>query len=440
MRKLGKGQSVVFCVPQEIRSKIQELESSERTNTEDKSSPSISIGVPEVLRWAISETISDLRKSMPLWATQGQRFLRQQVYWDEAMAQGKTKMTPSEAEKFLEEEAQTLDQRYRPRLLGHTESARPGSGNIERLQAINARCVEVGSSKFDEATLQEEQERELSPEIEEERQIERPEPAEPETHQVHKDLKQFVVTGVLSPKSRAVMPAFESLRQISATEHIDVGMFPRDVLVTADFARTVKKSTSGPFLSDSYQRQVQWILTSQPRDWDYLIIISPHEAQELLPEIERSKNVTLHLYSARPSQEIKPLDELDLYTIPPLPNKHRRTPIPLHLKVQLNIFAGQLYFKSSAEYVEACKILRLLWKEAMEGTKIGADGFIHSSNSQEISRIIDTSTFSESPVQFLKVFLSKTRRDCQSINKTHLGRMLDGDLLQYKDFDGDSKI
>jgi hypothetical protein len=39
-----------------------------------------------------------------------------------------------------------------------------------------------------------------------------------------------------------------------------------------------------------------------------------------------------------------------------------------------------------------------------------------------------------SPVEFLKVFITNMRRDCQSIAKTHMGRILDGGLLEEKDF------
>lgn len=64
-----------------------------------------------------------------------------------------------------------------------------------------------------------------------------------------------------------------------------------------------------------------------------------------------------------------------------------------------------------------------------------ADGFIRSSTSSAIAAIVESSTFTKSPVRFLKSFLSKVRRDGQSIEKTHLGRILDGALLQLRDFD-----
>lgn len=70
MRKLGKGQSVVFCIPEEIQSKIYTVTG----NPNDAG-----INVSDVLMWAISETYADLRRSMPLWAMQGARFERQKA-------------------------------------------------------------------------------------------------------------------------------------------------------------------------------------------------------------------------------------------------------------------------------------------------------------------------------------------------------------------------
>lgn len=67
IRKLGTGQSVVFCVPEEIETKIREM--TEATDDQPMS-------VPDVLRWAIRGTWTDLSRSMPLWLAQGKTFAR----------------------------------------------------------------------------------------------------------------------------------------------------------------------------------------------------------------------------------------------------------------------------------------------------------------------------------------------------------------------------
>lgn len=442
MRKLGKGQSVVFCVPTEVQRKIQEFEvrrlASSSEGRFNSANGELHIGVLEVLHWCIGETIVDLQKSMPLWATQGKRFDRQEAYWEECTTDSSIELTSSQANQFLEDEAETLEHRYHPHPRGSFAAEASELEKSKRLRDIKDRCLEVEASQIDEATLQEEQERELSPEIEEERQIERPDAAKPARHSLHAHLQQFVSSGSLPKDSSAVMPAFKSLAYTSGTAYINIDMFPKDILVTADFVNTIQESLAGRFVSDAYQRPVQWILSSQPRDWSTVVIISPYEANQLLPSIRRSKYTTLHLYCARPNQEIKPLDHLDLFTTPSLP-KDWSEPFPLRLKVQLNLFAGQLYFKSLDEYFELCRMLRLSHEEASKGVVLDADGFIRSASSVAASQVIRASTLTKSPVKFLKVFLSKTRRDCQSIEKTHLGKVLSGALLSANDFPEDQE-
>lgn len=433
MRKLGKGQSVVFCVPQEIQTKIYGHILEGNASSSGTQGGNV-IGVLEVLSWAIGETIRDIKSSIPLWATQGKRYDRQNTIWEGNRSEESINMPASKAVEFMEKEAQTVEHRYRPRAASPPTASIPLGGSSERILAIEKHCTEVGVRHCDESNLEEEQERELSPEVEEERQIERPPPADPAMHSIHPAVWEFVRTGRLRINSRAFMPAFNTSRDTTAATYLAPSEFPRGILVTTDFAKTVKVDKTVDFHSDPYQRPVQWILSSQPRDWQRVVIISPHEAQELLPEIQKSGKTTLHIYAPRPSQEFSPLDNLDLYTVSALPIG-QMPPFPPHLKAQLNLFAGQLYFSSMPEYIELCNILRLSPQEAVDGTLISADGFIRSSTSSAVAAIIRASTFKKSPVKFLKIFLTKARRDCQSIEKTHLGKMLDGALLQERDFE-----
>lgn len=418
MRKLGKGQSVVFCVPEEIKVKILA-----RTFKPDDAS----IDVSDVLSWAISETFVDIRRSMPLWAAQGQRFERQSEIWAEAHTDGALP-TKDQAKKFLENESQSLEDRYRPRPSTDVTSFVQVNQN-KNLGRIVERCREFDSLDFNSATLQEEQERELSPEVEQERRVQKPAPAEPAKQKIHPDLNTFISTGVPISDSEAYKPAFEALRDTSAAAHLDVSQFPHDLLVTADFARTVRISGTS-YISDDYQRPVQWILTSLAPNSNivqYMIIISPYEAQQLLPEIKKSKTATLHLYAPRPNLGFRALDGLDLYAVP----ARGKLVLPRHLVVQLNLFAGQLYLRSFQEYVEVCMFLGLAWETAKEGCVVAADGFIvKNGTSSKTSK----SAFNDSPVKFLKVLMTKIRRNCAGVDKTHMGRIFDGRLLRPSDF------
>ena len=418
MRKLGKGQSVVFCVPEEIKTKILE-----RTSKRDDAT----IELADVLSWAISETCIDLRRNMPLWAAQGRRFEEQKLLWAAARSENGLNFSKGQAEKFLEEEAQTLGHRYRLHAASETPQLSGWDVKNKNVSRIIERCLEFESLNFNSATLQEEQERELSPEIEQERQVERPAPAKPETHRIHCDVETFVRMGRFVAHSKAFLPAFEALRSSSAAAHFDVSQFPHDLFVTADFARTVKASRRS-YISDAYQRPVQWILTStgveRSNAVEYMVIISPFEAQELLPLIKECRRVTLHIYAPRPSLVFRPLDALDLFTEGKPFDPHS---VPRHLIVQLNLFAGQLYLSSFKEYTEVCDFLGLAWRAAEEGILVRADGFIVPAPGKR--------GFKDSPVKFLKVLMTKIRRNCEGIEKTHLGKMLDGALLEEADFD-----
>jgi hypothetical protein len=138
--------------------------------------------------------------------------------------------------KIPEDESQTLEYRYRPHSTTDVTTLIQASSN-KNLSLIAERYREFNNLELNSATLQEEQERELSPEIEQERQVRKPAPAQPAAHHIHYELLEFVSTGVPISGAEAYQPAFEVLRNTSAAKHLDVSQFPNDLLATADFAR-----------------------------------------------------------------------------------------------------------------------------------------------------------------------------------------------------------
>lgn len=423
LRNLGRGQSVVFCVSAEIRDKIRRVTSLPS---------SAAIEVRDVLHWAISETFSDTERIMPLWAAQGARFLRQEAFWNSAQSDGATRMSSTIAEKFLDDEAQSIEARYRPRFEKATSVADLLGTDTPRLEEIEERWNEFDHLDFKSSTLEEEQERELSPEIEQEREVQRPDPARPAKHYLHPDVISFVDTGSLAPTSSAYMPAFHSLGGTSATGYFRSSQLNSDskLYVTSDFTQTVDASGIG-YVSDSYQRPVQWILSSRAKGRsavEVLMIISPFEAEQLMPSLQtkKSKKVTLHLYKPRCLTGHRSFDQLDFYSIPT-----RTSPleIPQALRIELNLFSGQLYFDMYASYLDTCRFLGLAADVTKEGEVVDADGYI-------LRDADGKSKYDKSPVQFLKVLTSKIRRNGQDISKTHVGSMLDGKLLLQSDFKG----
>ncbi|KAI0468184.1 hypothetical protein F4859DRAFT_517375 [Xylaria cf. heliscus] len=413
MRLLGQGQSVIFCVPQEIVAKIEERFLNIHSGDEH------TISVSDILAWAITETWHDTEHSIPLWAAQGRRHERHKSLWTECHEAGDV-LTKELAENFLEDEAKSLEERYRP--LREQDGARAIS---ESDDAITRHCQQFNNIISRSTDLQEEQERELAPEIEQERQDERPPLAQPKSHTLHQDVRDFAATGRILGESDGYMHAFKSLRGTTAASLFDVSQFRPGLLVSTDFAQTVEISNSAD-KADGYQRPVQWILTaSEAPDGEvkWVMIISPYEANELVSDIRKSSCVALHLYSPRPNLEYRPLDRLDLYTVPET-LKDRR--IPRRFITELNLFAGQLYITSFDEYIDICKFLGLPWEPAGDGQVIGADGFIHLGGESGLSA---------SPVEFFKLLFTKIRRNCETIDKTHMGKILDNQLLSREDFE-----
>jgi hypothetical protein len=416
LRKLGNGQSVCFVIPEEIQTKIYERSGKPIGTT---------IDVQDVLAWAIGETWCDLKKSLPLWAVQGNRFESHKHLL--LNGPGTTK---KEAEAFLEDEAASLETRYKPREADKDGSAHIGNWDMSNKNIINivSRCRDFEAMGFGSAALSEEQERELAPEIEEQRQVERPPRLQAHPHSVHKDLTHLINTGEVIIDSRAWRPAFQALCTTSAGKLVDLSKFPDDLLVTVDFMHTVQVppgSTRASFISDSYQRPVQFVLSSahRPGTVSNLIIISPYEATQLLPLVRQSKTVSLHIFAPRSNSSYASIDDLMLYNVgrPFSPGSVSRS-----LTMQLNLFAGSLYLRSLSEYHDVCDHLGLLKGKAEDGQQVYADGFIDPP--------AGIWGLKKSPVPFLRTLLMKIRREGEGVEKTHMGKVLSGVRLEESDF------
>lgn len=418
MRRLGHGQSVIFCVPEEIEHKIMKLK-------EGSSHAGSRITVSDILKWAISETMDDTTRCIPLWVTQGLRFGKHSRLWQQ---RGDFSVNHARdwAKSFEEDEAKSLEQRYRPGStrdnLLETRDDIPGSFK----QKVSDHRLDM--NEIHEADLQEEQERELSVEAEEERQVERPPAAEPVRHRIHPNVKRLVQHGIANAADDGFQPAFSTLATTSAAKFIQVDQFPQHLLlVTHDFARTVQLNIDDGDKSDFFQRAVNWILTSTKHPGK-LFILSAYEAQHLLPGIKTSPYVTLHLYAPRTSMSQRPLDDLALYTVP----QREVTSLPPKTCSLLNLFAGQLYMQSYEEYTATCDLLGLAWETEYDA-EIEADGFIPQG--LNAGTLVNTTQFTRSPTKFLEVFLTSVRRNNESIEKTHLGKLLSGDVLGQDEFE-----
>lgn len=116
------------------------------------------------------------------------------------------------------------------------------------------------------------------------------------------------------------------------------------IIATADFKRTIVLPQEKKDCMRDFLRPVRWILVDSAGTT--AILISPHEANELLPDIRSSPHARLYLYSPRVSRAARTLERLDFF---PVINTEG-DPFPEEAVHFLNLFAGQLFFDSYAKY------------------------------------------------------------------------------------------
>ena len=424
MRKLEEGQSVVFLGSREVQQKL--LRCNDKTEEQE-------INVADVLVWAVSETQSYTRRCVPLWATQGMRHLSHNLAWSESSGGPKSAFPLSLAKTLLESEAKNLHSRY------HVSTEPQHGSNVavdpllldkraDQVHDIQAKCLHFETASLDSALLQEEQERELFPENEHERQVERPPAMKPREHRLHEDVVCFATQGNVNRSSDAFQPAFETLEHTSASHLLEPGAWPEDLLVTTDFARTVQCKKDDQL--DSFLRPVHWILCNADAESVHFAIISPHEAHELLPLIRAGGKATLHNYSPRVNYFTRTLEHLSFCITPAL-----RQSGSLSSGIRLlNLFSGQLYLKSYQEYLDLCLFLGLGSSPLDKQIQVSLDGFVRPKHRSKISAVMgDKCPFQKSPVGLLQRLFALRRKDL-SFAKSHLGKILQGNLLTYVDF------
>ena len=411
MRKLGHGHSVMFFAPPEVDRNIR--------GGAAKTDANIQVTTVDVLCWAIHETWTDIQQRAPYWAQQGTSHKLRDDSWSRFCTNDLATKQLSDA--WLQPDLKSLADLYAPFATKNTSSA------LSSLDPdIQQRCKDLGVLSLPSAQMEEEQEREVNREQQREREVELPPKAEPAEHFLHQDIVAFVMTGLIPPlhSGSAFLPVFTTLEKSSAATR-DADVWSPLILATVDFCKTIKpESTRGTM--DQYLRPVQWILSSK-RDRDQiLVLLSPFEAHHLMPDIRASEYVHLHMYASRTSQRMKPSDDLRLYSIPPLPSDW--TP-PWDLIDQLNVFAGQLYLRDYVSYLRLCRFLGVVpTKELSNDTAIRWNLFNIPGSFEEMGI-----TFVGSPLPFVKALLAIRSRG-RTFTQTHMGKILQGQLLTEKDF------
>ncbi|KAF3910551.1 hypothetical protein ABW21_db0201596 [Orbilia brochopaga] len=398
MRKLGKGHSVVFCAPPDVETQILAV-SSGKSKVENV----------DVLKWALRETCKQTKKNAELWAAQGFNYLHRKTAQDEYVS---TKNGKVLRQKLFELEELSLKDLYDVREPSRESyvsqlSRLDISGTAIPRQVVD-RCQLFDIDNVDNLSqeLDEEQEREVEQEVEVEREVQRPAPTSALFHSIHKDITSFVNTGRISEKSVAVEPAITSLRKTSIRPLIRPGSWSTKLLVSRDFGQTVKINThllTGRQIDyqDDFIRPVSFILTTTktPRKRAMMVIISPYEAHILLDLIRKSNKVRLHIYMPKITKSMQTFEDLKWLKVnrDPFPKKWC---VPAVLMDQLNLFAGQLYFRQRTSYLRTAEWLSLRTSEVDEDSPFFEDGFILAGHRRLKKGVDFTSTFKVSPVPY----------------------------------------
>ena len=418
MRKLGlrDGHSVMFFAPLEVDGNIRAIAG--------KQDQSIPIATTDILQWAIHETWIDIQERAPYWAQQG---ISHSLRCEALNGFCGGELTQKQlADAWLQPELKSLTDLYAPFHPGNVSS---DSSVLDNYPEIQEHGIHLGLLKLPEARMEEEQEREVNREIEREREVAEPAPgAKPAQHFLHPDVVTFVKTGVIPPlyDRSAFQHISMALEDTSAAIH-EAHVWSPFLLATPDFCETIEPgSCQGK--ADQYLRPVQFVLSGKSGPDPIIVLLSPFEADRLMPDIRVSEHVHLHLYTPCTSERMKLTNDLMLYSIPPLPEGW--TP-PWDLIDQLNVFAGQLYLRDYESYL---RLRRFLGLQADEPPNSVRRAVRHGLTVPNAPGENANTTRGPSLHSVTKIFA--IRRKGLPFAETHMGRILQGQQLTREDLEG----
>jgi hypothetical protein len=366
----------------------------------------------DVLLWAMSETCDRIAHYIGYWAQQGVNYIRRQdvshivdsEYGKPSKSDGATLR-----DAWIEPEARSLEDMY---------AAKAESSGLHpsfSIPELRNRLDQLGAYSITNSLMDEEQEREVSHEMEQQRQVQRPPHAQPAPHSLHPDVRQLICRGVLPLFSAAFVPPLSSMNHLGSQSN---AWSPR-ILATADFSKTIAGRSID---SREFLRPVNWIISLRPRESEEpqtLIVLSPFEVNELMPEIRCSNFVNLHVFTPRTTESMATLEDLRFQCIPSL-QPSWKPPLSTDI-IQLSLWAGQLYLQDYESYETLCHTLGLVCGNVTKEDGVwDGDGFMLIPGYRG-GKTVDVCRFERSPIPFLKTLVS-LRRKGMDYRATHIGK------------------
>lgn len=396
------------------------------------------IDAADVVCWLLEQTCRGIEQLQPLYISQGSDFCRRT---QAAMSNPDHLTDPSQRRTYIntleQQEHHSLEQLYAPKATSKSlSSSKPYTCPeiakfVSELQDLRKNFHDTGNAVASSALQEVEQEREVAIEVETVRELQKPSHATPLSHlPLHRDILTFVKTGWLTLGSPAYEQVFSMLRRTALGAKLGIHKTATcsKTYVSTDFSNTVFLSQGKP--DDTYLRPVQWIL------WSFLcetaLIISPSEAEQLLPLVRSCHSACTHLvvYAAPVTRKMLHFDDLQYYSVPTLPLDWRA---PSWLVHDLGIFSGRLYFRfegyeSLCDYLGLSSRPKAASKDGPEGGSLKLGENKVKSNDSLSDREIINGSFTDRPLIFMQEWLT-IRRKGQDFALTPMGYICQGKRL-----------
>ncbi|KAI5867544.1 hypothetical protein GGS23DRAFT_548787 [Durotheca rogersii] len=423
LRQLGTTQRVTFFAPPEVDQGIRKF-------------CGIYNGLPNsshVISWLLEQTCLVNEDLRGLYTAQGVDFCRRidaECQHPDFLTDGRDR---DRLLKVLRQpEYQTLDQLYGGESTG--SSASPSGHMVSpQLQAfVNELGARSGHDGVTIGALEEvEQEREVQQiQVEQVIQVQKQLRFEALSFPgLHPTILEFVATGTLKRAKATVEGygfehAFAYVAKTNVGKQFGVRETKSTMFVSAEFGKTIRHTRNTENGADNFLRPVEWILWS-PTTQTGLVII-PEEAELLIPKIrlagDRSR-VHLIAYAAPVTKGMLPFNQLQYYSLPPLPSEHR---FPDWFLFDVGIIGGRLYVdlgdwdalaqylrSSSSSSSDAADQLTARYGRIRLVDQGGAD---------------DPTSFADEPTMFLLEWLTLLRKT-QDVLQTPIGYICTGRAL-----------
>lgn len=206
--------------------------------------------------------------------------------------------------------------------------------------------------------LDEEQERELEQELEEQRQVSRPGPAQPRIPSLSAEVCNFVLSGRGPNMTSWALPLPSAFRNTSLSDLVQLDAWSGSIFVTEDFANVVVREMDRTY--DEFLRPVNWIAAVGAGTGKTLLVLSSFEANELMPFFRsplhlRPRGATLRMFAPRisPGQDVL-FHSAELA----VPSSHYPPPLLApDAAANLFVFSGCTYFCGREEQDAFCEFV-----------------------------------------------------------------------------------